>query len=166
MSKAFWALKARKVGSLSEQCLFALLGLLSGISAHCPTSDPETTSTLVDREGTAVFKELCLFGLLALLGLCSSDTALIAVPFEPSLPHLRTLSLLLPRDSEHNRGQRGDTACRYCRRSWQSPGMGISSLAHLALKVLKSVVFLHFQQRGVNISVKIDEFSIFSIEGL
>ena len=28
----------------------------------CPTSDPETVSTLVDREGTAVFDEQSLLG--------------------------------------------------------------------------------------------------------
>lgn len=32
----------------------------------CPTTDPETVSTLVDREGTVVFDEQCLLGLFVL----------------------------------------------------------------------------------------------------
>ena len=32
----------------------------------CPTSDPETVSILVDREGTAVFDEQCLLDLFVL----------------------------------------------------------------------------------------------------
>ena len=50
----------------------------SSDSAHCPTSDPETTSTLVDREGTAVY-DVCWvmpFG-----------------PFSPFRPSLHRLSL-------------------------------------------------------------------------
>ena len=41
----------------------------------CPTSDPETVSTLVDREGTAVFDERRLLGLIAPLDLLPSDSA-------------------------------------------------------------------------------------------
>ena len=41
----------------------------------CPTSYPETVSTLMDREGTAVFDEQCLLGLIAPLGLLSGDSA-------------------------------------------------------------------------------------------
>ena len=41
----------------------------------CPSSDPETVSTLVDREGTAVFDEQCLLDLIALLDLLPGNSA-------------------------------------------------------------------------------------------
>ena len=41
----------------------------------CPTSDPETVSTLVDREGTAVSDEQCLLALFSPLDLLSGDSA-------------------------------------------------------------------------------------------
>ena len=41
----------------------------------CPTSDPETVSTLVDREGTAVSDEQCLLALFSPLDLLPSDSA-------------------------------------------------------------------------------------------
>ena len=68
-----------------EQCPFSLLGFIAPLdllsddsdddssdSAHCPTSDPESTNTPADTKGTAMFDEqslLALLGLLAPLGL-------------------------------------------------------------------------------------------------
>ena len=82
--------------------LLALFGLDSSDSAHCPTSDPETTNTPEDTKGTAMFDEQCLLGLLGLfapLGLPSddsedsSDSAFAAPP--TTQPIVATLPLLL-----------------------------------------------------------------------
>ncbi|MEE1365599.1 MAG: hypothetical protein UHE93_02820, partial [Muribaculaceae bacterium] len=64
-------------------------------SAHCPTSDPETTKTPVDTKGTAMFDERCLLALLGLfapLGLPSDDSedssdSAFATPSDDSALH-------------------------------------------------------------------------------
>ena len=59
--------------------LLGLLGLLSGISAHCPTSDPRTTKTSEDTRGTPVSDEQCLLDLPSIDSADCSDSAFAAL---------------------------------------------------------------------------------------